>query len=843
MSQHPARFIGPPIWTYEGTVYGIWALTSQPYRRAPQRDKLAVHRRLSAAAQVLPGDWMVLGLSVPVTAKEVKAGLTAHVDLAANPGWAERAERDTAKITRAGLHRRVHYLCAALPGPSGEAGWRMPLAAASARVGRRFGLVPPPVRMSEFETYRRIADDTEASLHRALGGGIRAATTAEVLWLYARSAMRGCPGEPALGDYGSPKMTTEGEGPEARLRCAALRDLDDAHYFEGGAGGPITGRQYIQVEGERGTSFQTVLALADMPEEWTYPGSGFLAHLDTLPFPVDSCVRVSSTSNAETQAQVRKQLRELAGQDDELAGDTAGTGQIGVARAIDTLNAEYIELADNPNAPGLKPTFLFALGASTHAEMTRRVKLLRDAFGASEWQMHAPTGDQDALHGAMLPGGPCPPAVEHYRQFMLPSGLAGCAWLAGNAVGEVSGAWLGRNIDSTKDHASPVLYDPANGPRSGRSGSFAAVGSLGAGKSHLLKTIVLNTVERGGVVVVTDRTGGSGGQDGEYVRLRHVFSPGKRTQIVPVGYTTSGPATVMDPIAAFRHAPDDANRYATGFLTLITGTVVRSSEGGVLEEAVAQVVAAGGRLADVGPLLEEMSATDEAARRVADRLRRFSRSGGLADVAFSRGEPVRLDADYIVFHAPNLVLPDAEQMDKPDSLLPEQIVGVGTVYLIAAMARSVILSDDERFGLYLQDEAYVFNTPEGQQVLREFAKDGRKRAGAVGLGGHHPHDFGNARLMELLTVRFAFRMDTSAAMETLPWLGEEVTPANIASLSEAERYQGECLARFADGSVGLVEVNPAPSEAAAAAFDTTPGARAVASARRARHPRVVDAVA
>ncbi len=818
------------VWSFDGTVWAVFAYSAAPWRRAPLDDKLGLHRRLATAAQLMPGDWMVLGASVPLTADDLATAMSAHVDLDANPGWADRTGRDAERIVRAGLHRRVHFIAAALPAAPGD--WRLALASAQARIGRRFGLVPPPVKASEFAAYRRAADDLGASLGRALGTDrFRPATTAEVLWLYARAAARGLPGEPVLGDYGTPRVTSDRTGDDARLRCAALVDLDDATYLEGG-GAEEQGRRYLRVDGSRGRSYQSILAVADMPEEWSHPGSALLALVDTLGFAVDWAIRCSSTPNADTQAAVKKQLRELTGQYDEHQGDPAGAGPA-LDRAVSTLTHEWEALAANPAAPGLKVTFLLAVGAPTLAECEKRTRLIRDAYGASDYQLHAPPGDQDALHGAMLPAGTCPPAVDHYAQFMLPADLAGCAWGAGNTLGEETGAWLGLNMDAPARHPTPVLYSPANGPRTGKAGSFAAVGNLGAGKSHLLKAIVLDTVERGGVVVVTDRTGGAGGQDGEYVRLRHVFSPGKRTQVVPIG--TPGAGTVMDPLAAF-DAAEDRVRYGTGFLTLITGTVVRSAEGGVLEDAVAAVVASGGRLADVGPRLEAMG--DEDARRVAAKLARFARGGGLAEVAFGRGETVRLDADFIVFHAPHLVLPEPEQMADPDSLLPEQVVGIGVVYLIAAIARTVVLADDTRFGLYVQDEAYVMRTPQGQQVLREFARDGRKRNGGVGLATHHSADIGDPRLAELLTARFAFRMSASAAPDALAFLGLEVSAANIAVLGETERHQGECLARFPDGSVGLVATNPAPTAAARAAFDTTPGARPMARVVRQRRPRI-----
>lgn len=836
MSQHPARFIGDNlIWTYGGDVWAVWALVAPPYRRSPHADKLELHGRLSAAAMVMPGDWQVLGVSVPFTPDDVGASMEAHVDLDANPGWRHRVGTMKQNAKRARLERRVHYIAAALRAPAGQENWRLSAMAAYARLGRRFGLTPLPVRTVEFMQYQRAADELQATLRRSLGPErIRPASTGELLWLYARAAQRGVD-EPVRADFGTPRSPALNLDTNRSLGCPALIDLDDARYLEGGSDQDVDRprhRHYLRVESERGANYQTVLALSDMPEQWTYPGGDLLAHVDTLDFPVDWSIRVTSTTNADTQAAVKKQLRELTGQYDELQGDPAGTGPA-LDRAVDTLKHEWAELADNPNAPGLKVTFLFAIGAATLPELEKRAALIRTAYGASEYQMHRPTGDQDALHGAMQLAGPCPPAVEHYRQFILPKDLAGCAWAAGNVLGDATGSLIGLNMDTPR--GTPVFLALENGPRTGHAGSAALVGKLGAGKSHEVKSILYDIVERGGVGIVTDRTGGAGGAEGEYVRLRHIFSANKRTQVVPVGIPDSD--TCLDPLAVFEG--EDAIRYATGFLTMLTRTGDPTDpQGAVLDDAVRHVAAAGGRLADVGAELDRMGQSDEDARQVAKKLRPFTRPGAMADVAFGRGTPVRLDADYIVFHAPHLTLPEPEQLADPSTLLREQVVGQGVVYLIAAVARSVILADDRRFGAYVQDEGYVMTSvSQGRVLLREIARDGRKRNAGLIFASHHPDDIGDSRLAELFTTRFVFRMDATAVAAGLEFLGLEDTPANRALLSESERRAGECMVRFLNGSVGLVKTLEAPTAAARVAFDTTPGAPPPPPPPTARVPR------
>src|SRR5690606_21175121 len=123
----------------------------------------------------------------------------------------------------------------------------------------------------------------------------------------------------------------------------------------------------------------------------------------------------------------------------------------------------------------------------------------------------------DCLY-AMVPGAPAAAVIGEYAQDLLPDGLASAMPFASSGVGDPQGMLLGRSLDTQYPQA--VLLDPAWAPRRlNRSGSLAAVGELGAGKSFLAKTLAWNTVAMGGHVVAVDRT-----ESGEYARLAPVMA-------------------------------------------------------------------------------------------------------------------------------------------------------------------------------------------------------------------------------------------------------------------------------------------------------------------------------
>jgi hypothetical protein len=89
-----------------------------------------------------------------------------------------------------------------------------------------------------------------------------------------------------------------------------------------------------------------VLALAELPHEWVFPGGGgeWLYHTDELGFPVDWCARVRAVPNAEAQSKVRRKHRDLQGQVDEYDGEATGAPPQ-LADAIHAISDERSEPA------------------------------------------------------------------------------------------------------------------------------------------------------------------------------------------------------------------------------------------------------------------------------------------------------------------------------------------------------------------------------------------------------------------------------------------------------------------------------------------------------------------
>ena len=798
----PARFIaGNIVWTREATVWAVFRAEPASYPWLARHEKLRLHRRSRAALMALPGDSMVLSLCTPVPAVELSGRMAND---GAQDEWAEIAGLAGRAAMELGPSERHTFLAAELAPHEDSRGLLPVMGSAAAAIAPAFGLPPQPVAGAEIERRMEQSAGLLARLQAAID--LRAATSSEICWIYERSLQRGQGSSPvAPPNHPSPAAS----GPR-------LTSIGDAVVKEGGittdADRPAH-RRYLRIQTESGVAYQALLALSDMPHHYEFPDGGgeWLAAAEALEFPVDWCLRIHPVPNGAAQASARRQARQLKAQVGEYEGDPAGTPP-GLSEAMDALGDLREQLAANAGDNELQVTTVFAVASSRLRQLEDRVEALRSRYRAGEYGMHRPIGGQSGLFLSMLPGSQARPPAGDYRHHLLCRDLAAGMPFAGSGVGDPQGVLLGYCLDAGT--FQPVFFDPAYGPTINRSASLGAFGALGSGKSYFMKNVVYATLARGGRVAVLDRTAG-----GEYVRLAPL-APG-RAQVVRVG---AGSSVCLDPLTVLSSGERVA--VALGFLCLVTGAAPTEPPGLALAEAVHAVAARpGGRLADVLEALEEAAATDPAAASVGRMLRSACRNP-LAGFAFGdrRSPEALLEADYLVFHAPGLNLPERDVALREHlarRLPPELVLSQAVLYLVAAVTRHVTFSDSRRFAAALFDEAwYLTASLQGRSLLLDGIRDGRKHNAAVWLVSQHPNDLGDDELAHLLGSRFVFRQAKGAAPAALRFAGIEPSERAVDLVESAG--EGTCFLRDVRDRIGRVQILPAMTSELHAAFDTNP---------------------
>ncbi len=808
-SELPVRALtGHLVWAPDGSVWACFQVEPFGFPHRSTRDATDIHARTQAALLALPAEALVLSIGRRLSPAEI----TDRIATAGGgqPGWVAYARRAAATPA----YTRMWVLAVQLPDPDGTQGWMDRLRAATSEVGAGVGAVHTPPGARRVKTAFAAARAVEEELARHIT--LRPLPALRVRWLYEHAVTRG------LIDPPLPDPTPL--HPTGDMRPVVVRRWDrDTVYIEGGTKtdpGRPRHRRYLTVEHpDYGTAYQTFLCLGELPAAWTFPyGSGeWLWHLDDqVSFPVDWALRITRVSNETARRRVLRARRNLTGQLDEPGGDPAGPSTT-IASAADAVDHQRARLEANPALPAFKATTIVAVADRDLPTLERRASLVETTFRQAEFNFYRPTGGQHAAHLAMLPGSPISSVVGEYAQDLLPDGLASAMPFAGSGVGDPDGMLLGACLDTLVP--SPVFMDPAHAPRDlNRSGSLAAIGELGAGKSFLAKTLAYRTVAMGGRVVAVDRT-----ERGEYAALADVAAG--TSQVVEV---TADAQVCLDPFQVF--TTDQLRlRYGVGFLTLLTATPPGSTAGALCHRAAhrclehAAATGATPRLVDV---IDALAAEGAGGEELARKLQAMSGIAEAGLVLGDPGPPLDLDADYVCFHLPGLRLP--ARGTARDELLPEELIGQAVLYLVAAFSRRVLFSDPHRFAALLLDEAHALTTnPQGRALVTELIRDGRKHFAAVWGFSQLPADFTTTGdsgepggLEALLGYRVAFRQSRHTAAAALTFLGSDDREGNLDTVTGLGT--GECLLRDPTGRLGVVRISPPDDPAVLAAFSTTP---------------------
>ncbi|MCH7846313.1 MAG: ATP-binding protein [Acidobacteria bacterium] len=801
---------GPVVWGRDGSVWACHWVEPFGYPHRSIRDAHDIHARTVAALLTLPRHSLILSVTHHLAARELEARIRGEVDPSAAPEWAAQA-RHAAASAADPIYERRWILAVRIPGAGGATRVLDRLRAARSEVETGFGAPHSPPTGSRTKAALAQADMIEDQLAQHVT--LRRLDASEVRWLYERAPLRGLTDPTPLhkaGQDGSP---------------VAVARLDrDAVYVEGGRPGvPDRPRhwRYLTVEHpDAGTAHQAFACLGETPPTWTFPyGSGeWLWHLDDqVPFPLDWAVRLERVDNQPARRRALRAKRNLVGQLEEPGGDPAGPPTT-LAAAVVAIDDHRARLEANPELPAFRATTIVALADRDLGVLERHAATFESTFRAAGFNFYRPTGAQLACFTAMLPGASPSSVISEYSQDLLPDGLASAMPFAGSGVGDPGGMLLGYSLDTLSRR--PVFLDPARGPRDlDRSGSLAAIGELGSGKSFFAKILAANTVAMGGQVVVVDRT-----DHGEYRRLGDVVAG--TSQLVEVSEEAS---VSLDPFQVF-DSDEHRLRYGVGFITLLTGTPPASTAAAHCHRAAQQALDTASadrpaRLSDVIPILVEQGG---AAADVADKLNALSSISYGRLVFGDTGPPVSLDADFVCFHLRGLRLP--RRGSPREEILPEELLGQAMMYLVAAFSRRVLFGDPNRFAALLLDEAHALTAnPQGRALVGDLIRDGRKHFAAVWAFSQLPSDFAgdDNTLDALLGYRVVFRQSHQTAPDALAFLGSDDRDDNIETVTGLGT--GQCLLRDPTGRLGLVDIASPQDPDMLAALSTTPAQTAMAA--------------
>lgn len=824
--KQPVRWMRGNIFVNDaGIPHGIWQLEGQSYGLGTVKQKQMVRARHQELYQNLTGDYALLGLVATVASDAIVEKMLEGVK---NPSeqWVRECALTRDQLVHEPAATRLFFLIAPLSrfDPREFFGRMTNSAVGWARDVAGFNPTPPSDREFRMWQGRAMAIQKKIpSAFRPHPVGVSA-----MRWIAEHAVTRG-------GNVGS-----AGKFPEK---------LDDTRWWnlssclpeplvdEGDVASLLTGsamqdataavrsfkNRYVRVESGEKTdapSYQQFGAISTVPQGgFIFPGSEFINIAAELPLDIDFCIRFSSTPAARVRQRNRRAERILKEQYDQqgaTADDITAGGFAELNKSASSLRDYTQALEASEREVEVAATMIFSAAGPDAESAESQMQTLRDLYGAEDWEIRIPLGDQTGLFWDCWPGSVESHISREMKQITTGMDFSMGVPLTSDALGGTHGFRLGTNM--TTGRYSPVLIDLGGLSEKDISGSFAALGELGSGKSVCLKTIAVHSVDRGAQLIVIDRS-----DNREYAALAESLTTANILDFTK-------PEFSLDPLRIYRDNNQRAMQETLNLMTLLLHIPMTSPRGAYLSAELRRSFEGKGKRLESLVQLRNHLASDEIAERDREKAEEIYR---LMDVFMSLPvgaaffdeslPPMSFEAQATVFCTRGLELPSEDELrsetGRREMSVPKQ-VGRAVYAYVASVAGVVMYADDSQEVVFLVDEAHhMTGSPEGASTIKHMLKTGRKHKGAVGLGTHAASELGDSELRGLIPQRLLFRTrDPELAAQNLEWVDPEynvpefiemitkdTSPMNSSGEVPMER-RGEALFRDHLNNVGRIKV-------------------------------------
>lgn len=823
-------------WTRSGAVWADWILTGLPYGLRSLKDKLAVRQLHQALFRSLPGESLLLGVRCGLDPAVIVSQMLEGVDLDSYPEWVAECEATLDSLDQIGPGQRVYWLSVPLGADKPSDRVLEPLRAGLSDLRDRMGLPREPIPAEDVS--RRLAQATRIAEGIPAPFHPQPATVAQMVWLHEHSLRRGLFQDLDVPDADD---TLAAELLAPRSGAALSEPLLD----EGGQSdvdgrlarvNPIQ-RRYLKVTDaagvhDAGASYQALLAISSVPDGgMLFPGSEVIGRIDESGIDVDWAMRLSvrsSTSVASANQRALRNLNEQYGQ----RSDEVSHGLNMLDRVASDL-AEYVAILENDKLEvEAQATMIFAVAGSTPDSSRLQSRALAEFLSQTGYKLSAPLGSQEELWWAMQPGVPSTAAVREFAQITTSRALSATVPLASVRLGDAKGSLLGLNIAHGPLFAenvpcgptSVVLHDLEGASDRNVSGSLAVAGELGSGKTATLMKLAGDVVDRGGQLVIADRT-----DKGEWASWAAALT----TAVV---VDTADPALSLDPLRVF--GPRVGSRIMQSFLTPLLNVRPTSERGVLLSDVLDPDYLEQHQLHSAGALLTHLQdgCAFAGAHDLARLINVFARRDFGRVIFDGTLPPLDLTTHATVIRTHTVQLPSREELEHEhlfEQLGLEKLYGRALNALIAALARHVCFADTSVLAGFVVSEAHAMTISfEGERELVDLIRDGRKHRAVVLLDSHDPEaDFGSPTLRGLIPTRILMRhRDKTLAKRGLAWLDLDPTDESLVEMVRADtsplagadgmtplHRRGEATMRDMAGNLGRVKILlPARPERSAA---------------------------
>lgn len=825
MQQIPTHtLVGNLRFTTSGTVWADYLVTGVSYGMRPEKEKAVVRALHQALFRAVSGESLLLGLTSQLDPRQIVERMLTGVDVDQCPAWAAECEQTLDSLEKLQPGRRIYWLSIPLTNETPLLGAAALARTAMGQIKRQLGL---PRESPSQETLDRLVRQAARAVESVPSAfRLQPATPAQMVWLHQHMVDRGL-----YQDWDLP--TVSNDQVTAQISRSKGSSAMSAPFFDEGGqtdlakadllkGNPFA-RRFLKivdsasVTGE--ASYQSLLVVTNVPDGGIpFPGGELIGRIDECGLSVDWAMRLHQRSGSAVALENKRALAALSEQmmqrDGELShalSTLEGCADL-LATYAATLESDKLEVE-------VQATMIFCVSGPDADAVTQQSTALADWIAQWGYKLQAPLGYQESLWWAMVPGVPTSPLVREYAQITTSASLAALCPLATVDLGDTKGSVLALNIghgpmldvDVPCGPTSVVFHDPDGATDRSESGSVAISGDLGSGKTFALKKIGGDVVDRGGRLIIPDRT-----EMGEWAKWAGAVAESKIVDVVQ-------PELSLDPLRLF--GLEKGSRMARAFLGPLLNLSPTSEQGVLMADVLDVAYLKQHHLESMGGLLAHLASDCElfGAKELARKINVFAKQRLCASMFDPSLPAVALTDRVLVILTHSLELPTIDELTNEhlfNQLSVEKIFGRALYSYIAVLAEKLCFEDRDTLAAFIVDEAhFVTSSPEGERAITRFVRDGRKHRAIVALGSQDAiEDFPSEVLRGLIPVRILMRhTDKTLAERGLTWLGlldpdEALVDLVSKDLSPKLGEQvpvhrrGEGLMRDAAGNIGRIKV-------------------------------------
>lgn len=663
------------------------------------------------------------------------------------------------------------------------------------------------IRKSLVDECQKLSDNIYADLSKRIELLPVDAETTQ--WLLRRSMYRGMPQEVQLFRKSQTKTwrPTPDEFSLSKNIYIRPQKREMVNLFSGSI--HRSGRM-LRVEHDSGSSYQTFLTIANIPEDLAFPDCEWIYYAQQLKMGVEIYIHINNIEYRESLKRIDDQRRQTNSQIENInnAYSEIPADLWDSKSAIEDIEAEL----KAGKFPLLETSVLFCIADSDPEEVQRKASAVRRSYQDMNFIIERPLTDQMAMFLSCIPGVSF--RISDFIMRLTPMAVAVGIIGATHELGSHSGMFIG----TTGIERKLVFVDLREACLSNMSASTVFYGNLGVGKSFNANLLTYLHLLTGAYGLIIDPKG----ERTHWVNELPGFNNGLITLV-----TLSAEEKfrgMLDPFNIFRGSIDEAVELAINLLSELFKLNPKDDEYTALLEALNRIRGAAQpsmeKLADILGRFSKNDPLCEQAAKISRRIKLLADSG-MARLLIGKGneQAISLGNKLNILQIQNLKLPDPNA--RKDDYTQEENVSIVLMMVITAFCRKFVHSHPNQFKVLLFDESWMLGkTTEGEKLMSYVARMARSLYTSMILNGHSVTDLPNEGIRNTITYKFCFKTgNTAEAERMLDFMRLEKTEANIRTITNLKNAQ--CLFQDLNGRVGVLQFDAVFADLIKV-FSTTP---------------------